>query len=633
MKNIGWLFNRLKAMSLGEIFWRVQQKRLKNLEKKEYYTKNISVAELTLSKDLTDLKFSADRLPINWNNQSFSVFGEQDLFGVYSYEKYKKQWNAGFQTDNCWPEDQCSYDISCNQRTDIGDIRTNWELNRHFQFSALAKSYYVTNDNKYLSELEDLFEDWNKHNLFLHGVQWTSAMELAIRVNSWTYTYAFLEKAFQRNESQTNKELLGKLKNGILVMTDYITKHYARFSSANNHLVVEMYAVALSGIVFDYESWTNMAFKILNEELPRQNYSDGVNKEMSLHYQTFVMEAYGLLILTMRKNNIHVPEIWYKYLNNMSCFVADCCGEYGETVVFGDNDEGKILDLCSVHFNHYKYVLDIMSFVLEKRYTDLNDVCENIRWLTACDEPAECMKKDKYVPELVRCYKEGGYTIIRSKDQKVLIGIDHAELGFGRICAHGHADALSFQMFIEGSPVFVDAGTYNYHIMPSDRDSFRSTRSHNTVTADDLNQSEILGPFLWGKRAECRINNIDISADKICLSAQVTYSSIKHIREFIFNYDNRLTVKDTVTGDINNRTLKQLFHLSDYAEIVHKNKNSMIVLNEEHKITVESSDALNMEVQEYEYSPQYNSKRSALKLQLGFSGNEKASITTCITIQ
>ncbi len=34
---------------------------------------------------------------------------------------------------------------------------------------------------------------------------------------------------------------------------------------------------------------------ILSEELPKQNYKDGVNKELSLHYQTFGMEAYGIV--------------------------------------------------------------------------------------------------------------------------------------------------------------------------------------------------------------------------------------------------------------------------------------------------------------------------------------------------
>lgn len=76
-----------------------------------------------------------------------------------------------------------------------------------------------------------------------------------------------------------------------------------------------------------------LAFKILTEELPRQNYADGVNKEMSLHYQSFVMEAYGLLMIEMKHNHIKIPQIWEEYLMHMSEFMCDCCGEYGETVV------------------------------------------------------------------------------------------------------------------------------------------------------------------------------------------------------------------------------------------------------------------------------------------------------------
>lgn len=33
-----------------------------------------------------------------------------------------------------------------------------------------------------------------------------------------------------------------------------------------------MYAVGMSGIFFDYKPWVKLAFNILTEELPRQNY-------------------------------------------------------------------------------------------------------------------------------------------------------------------------------------------------------------------------------------------------------------------------------------------------------------------------------------------------------------------------
>jgi uncharacterized heparinase superfamily protein len=81
---------------------------------------------------------------------------------------------------------------------------------------------------------------------------------------------------------------------------------------------------------------------------------------------------------------------------------------------------------------------------------------------------------------------------------------DCGELGFKSIAAHGHADALSFTLRAFGSDVFVDPGTYDYFSYPAWRAYFRSTRAHNTVVVDDLDQSTMLGPFLWGPRAQTR---------------------------------------------------------------------------------------------------------------------------------
>jgi uncharacterized heparinase superfamily protein len=72
------------------------------------------------------------------------------------------------------------------------------------------------------------------------------------------------------------------------------------------------------------------------------------------------------------------------------------------------------------------------------------------------------------------------------------------------IAAHGHADALSFTLRAFGTDVFVDPGTYDYFSFPACRAYFRSTRAHNTVVVDGLDQSMMLGPFLWGARARAK---------------------------------------------------------------------------------------------------------------------------------
>jgi hypothetical protein len=52
--------------------------------------------------------------------------------------------------------------------------------------------------------------------------------------------------------------------------------------------------------------------------------------------------------------------------------------------------------------------------------------------------------------------------------------------------------------------VIVDPGTYCYQGDRSLRDHFRSTWAHNTVRVDGEDQSQMLGPFLWGRRARPR---------------------------------------------------------------------------------------------------------------------------------
>jgi hypothetical protein len=63
--------------------------------------------------------------------------------------------------------------------------------------------------------------------------------------------------------------------------------------------------------------------------------------------------------------------------------------------------------------------------------------------------------------------------------------------------AHAHADALSVTLFSHGRELLVDPGTFVYNCAPQWRSYFRSTRAHNTVTIDNLDQAEQGGTFHW----------------------------------------------------------------------------------------------------------------------------------------
>lgn len=536
--DLGWTLRRLKAMSKDEVLWRLSQKKLERYERKAFGKEKVSVTEAVYYSDADGLSFHAGNLPLH---EYATLFCENvahrrtiELPGSYSYETYRNRWHAGFRTEAEWPL-VFSYDLTYKQRDDIGDARTNWELNRHFQFALLAKAYYDTHGDQYLDELIELFDDWNEKNPYLWGISWTSPMEVAIRSINWMFALGFLIKSIidPKKVDERQKALFNALAVGIINMTSYISAHYSQYSSANNHVIVEMAAVGMAGLCFEYEPWRDLAIIVLNDEIPRQNYHDGVNKEMSLHYQAFFMEAVGLLMMTLRKNHRNIPMNWKYILTSMTGYLACCRGYMGETIVFGDDDGGKILDLfhSAGKTDYVGYVLHMMEGVLRLGHH-------------AEEEPHD---KDDAI-----CYPEGGVTLMHTHDHRAFLAIDHGPLGFGSIAAHGHADALSFQLYLDGEAIFADPGTYIYHTDRASRDLFRSTAYHNTITIDGKNQSEMLGPFLWGKRAETKLITFD--PEKMVLEASHDgYKPLIHTRRFELG-EKSLTIIDHLIRDAGSGT-------------------------------------------------------------------------------
>jgi hypothetical protein len=107
-------------------------------------------------------------------------------------------------------------------------------------------------------------------------------------------------------------------------------------------------------------------------------------------------------------------------------------------------------------------------------------------------------------------FPESGYHLLQSGrvgEGALSLFFDCAELGYGAIAAHGHADALSIALRLDRRDVLVDPGTFDYFTYPEWRQYFRQTRSHNTLMVDDQDQSELQGSFLWGERANCRLES------------------------------------------------------------------------------------------------------------------------------
>lgn len=551
-----WYFNRLRAMSLREVGWRVSQQFMQRRERRRFAAKRGVASGMFYNDsgfknggDAAD-GFNAGFLGIRFGvvPEGFRRGAVPRLLGGFRYGEFAGRWHAAFQTAGEWPQ-LPSYSLGYKQSL-MGDARCNWELNRHFQWPLLAAEYCVTSNGDVLAQLQDEFDDWNRSNPFLWGISWTSVMEVAIRSVSWMLTLAFLK------ESGVAGRLCEELATGILNMTGYVVRHRSRYSSANNHLLVEMTAVGLAGLAFGREEWVGIATATLDRELDRQNSPDGVNLEMSLHYHAFVMEACLLLMRGLRVSGREVPQRWRDMLGRMAEFVCHSMVSATAAMEFGDADEGKIIDLAGEgSAGYYDYVLQLASLETGRRFSAFDVPQLTVEWLYSPEEIEESLNLPAYDALCSRTFEKGGYTFLRSVDGRVAVGIDHAPLGFGSIAAHGHADAMSFQLYDNGEPVLVDSGTYLYHMKNPERDAMRGELAHNAVCRAGHPQSQMLGAFLWGKQVRAGIKRPVAAADRVqeVEMEGSTFDGCPIVRRLVF--DTRACVMEITdevgsTGDV-----------------------------------------------------------------------------------
>jgi hypothetical protein len=535
MGKLAWYYNRLMAMSPREVAWRLSQKFLQYREEHRY-ARQCSVLE-PLYSGVDDMVDAALTYPTASPFGFAAIFAERPsaaptdfphnehsgptavcdcerikLLGPFQYEYYATDWHAGFNTSESWPLEP-SYDLEYKQCDNIGDARINWELNRHRQFTRLAYVYSKADSDeaamRLFQRLDYLVGNWDDANPFLHGISWTSPMEIALRAISWMATARLLLQGRPSNEVN---RLVRQLLTGVANMTLYVHAHKSGFSSANNHLIVEASAVLLAALMFHREDLVEASISTLNRELNLQVTADGVDKESSLHYHGFVLEAYLLSWSALKAVGRDVPAVWRDRLAGMVEFVKASRVAGDTYCVFGDDDEARIVDYGFGNSNYYNYLLALYNLLTEN------------------SAPAVMAEKSVTFPE-------GGYSFLRKGE--FFVGVDHAPLGFGTIAAHGHCDALSFQLFVAGEPVFIDSATYHYHIDMEERNRLRTTAAHNTVTINGEEQSQMLGAFLWGKKAACEL--LDFSPQSVTASV-VGMSGVTHTRSI--RLDETLEIAD-----------------------------------------------------------------------------------------
>jgi len=385
-----------------------------------------------------------------------------------------------------------------------GDSKVIWELNRHQHFVTLAKAYRLTRDRRYLDELLRQKRDWQAENPYPIGINWVSSLEVALRTISWIWTLNLLcgcpGVPDLRREWLPSLALHGR----------HVERYLSTYFSPNTHLLGEALALFFLGVLCpeltSAERWKRLGWDLLVREAERQVRSDGFYFEQSTYYHVYALDFFLHATVLASANDIPVPEDFCQTIKKMSEALF-LLSRSGPPPQFGDDDGGRLFD---PRRNHSEHMLDPLSTaaVLFDRgdFKHLvHDLREETLWLLGeagvrtWDE-----LKETEISRQSAALPDAGYYVLATAATQLIA--DAGPLG-AHSGGHGHADALSSCLQIQGHSVLIDPGTSEYVGSGAGRGLFRGTGMHNTIQIDGVDQADIAGIFSWRRLPHAQVEH------------------------------------------------------------------------------------------------------------------------------
>jgi hypothetical protein len=255
-----------------------------------------------------------------------------------------------------------------------------------------------------------------------------------------------------------------------------------------NHVIRNARALVLGGVAFGAPRLLARGRRLLARELPEQILADGGHYERSPVYHLVVLR--DLLEIDAAAPG-SVPD---EVLEGMRRFAAALLRPDGEPALFND---GTL------------------------------DLAPRLELPPAADGLA--------------VFPDTGYAVVRRDG--LWLAFDCGPPSPEFLPAHAHADALSFQLWLDGQPVVVDPGMPTY-AAGEERDWFRGTRAHSTVALGGRDQFELWGAFRSGPLPHVVL--LAAAGDR--LEASVTWpGGLRHVRRIDVDADG-VTVHDRIEG-------------------------------------------------------------------------------------
>ncbi|MDR6786330.1 heparan-sulfate lyase [Pedobacter africanus] len=402
----------------------------------------------------------------------------------------------------------------------VKDNEVRWQLHRVKWWQPMALVYHATGDEKYAKEWVYQYSDWARKNpLGLSADNdrfvWRP-LEVSDRVQSLPPTFDL----FVNSPAFTPAFLMEFLKS-YHQQADYLPANYAE---KGNHRLFEAQRVLFAGVSFpefkDSPKWRESGIEVLNTEIKKQVYPDGMQFELSPIYHVAAIDIFLKAYRSAQRVNLEkeFPESYVQTVESMIMAVISISLPDYNTPMFGDSW------LTEKDFR-------MKQFATWSKVFPAN---EAIRYF------ATDGKQGKAPDFLSHALSNAGfYTFRTGWDKNATVMVLKASPP-GEF--HAQPDNGTFELFIKGRNFTPDAGVFVYsgdEAIMKQRNWYRQTRIHSTLTLD--NQNMVI--------TKARQNKWETGANLDVLTyTNPSYPELEHQRSVLFINKKYFLVIDKAMG-------------------------------------------------------------------------------------
>ncbi len=418
----------------------------------------------------------------------------------------------------------------------VGDSKVVWEPNRFGWVYWLLSADCLEPKESYASCFLSWTRDWFERNPYPFGINYCSALEIALRNYAWLWALHYFRDALAGDES-----LLDRLVQGIWLGCRHLQRTLSHYFAPNTHLIGEAFALYVCGLVLpefrEANNWRRLGLQILGEQARVQIHRDGTHRELSTCYHLYATDFYLHAALLSQQITGSVPAELFDATERLVHRLAEFVTSDGRLPQLNDCDGGRLTWFALDPLDARPTLQAAESILAGLEEGDWRRApWGDHRWLRIDDVARRSRQPaDRANPPIAKSQVERiGKIESRASTVSRSVSADDFDSGivtyrnaagdyvlfrsgpFGYLdCGHSHDGQGEVIVHLGGHPILVDGGTGAYTQSLSIRNTFRTARACNVPLVNGNGPSTPDGWFTWRSTTHGRLVEVAKQAEQM----------------------------------------------------------------------------------------------------------------------